>query len=351
MHSLWRIFRQIVSHESFSKVYIIIDVLDECDPESIQEFLSLLEHYIMDDESSVGIRTSLLHQGEEQPGKVKWLLASRNEAAIREMLTGALDISLEINRVQVEHSVERFIEVKLAKLQRLKKYDNKFRNLVQNTLRDRAEGTFLWVSLACQELAKHTVNVINTRRVLYKLPPGLAPIYTRILEQILQLDDETKAFVTSTLRAMIIAVRPLNLTELAVVANLPGEYRLNMAVLTEYVSMCGSLVTVRNHTAYFIHQSAKTFLMGLNSGIILSNDICEDHQIISLNCFSYVCHSLPKTITRLTISWATKQERLSLNTQSYSGRSILGNRHWKLQTNLTWKLASLAWILNRERLG
>lgn len=121
-----------------------------------------------------------------------WLLTSRNEVAIQELLAGVLDISLELNHLHVGQSVERFIETRLAKIRRVKKHDSQLRAFVGQTLRESAKGTFLWVSLACQELSKPTVKVMNTKSVLLKLPSGLVHIYKRILEQLLQLDDGSK---------------------------------------------------------------------------------------------------------------------------------------------------------------
>ncbi|KAK0645722.1 heterokaryon incompatibility protein [Cercophora newfieldiana] len=144
VHSLWRIFRMIAGHDALEKIYVVIDALDECDPESTGELLSLLETYIDSDSK----RPDHLRQGQDKPGKVKWLLTSRNEAAVQELMIGALDISLEENYILVSRSVNKFIEAKLAKLQRVKKYDTNLRDFVGQTLREKAEDTFLWVSLA-----------------------------------------------------------------------------------------------------------------------------------------------------------------------------------------------------------
>lgn len=293
VHSLWRILRMIAGHEALEKVYIVIDALDECDIESMEEFLSLLEGYIDNNSEPSAPERDPLRRGQDSPGKVKWLLTSRNEVAIQEALSGALDISLEENHLQVSNSVNKFIEAKLAKLQRVKKYDTKLRDFVSQTLREKAEQTFLWVSLACRELSKPTVKVMNTKSVLVKLPSGLVPMYQRILEQLLLVEEESLVFCVNILRAMVVALRPLTLPELAIAAGLPEEHRHDMPVLAEYVNMCGSLVTVRSHTAYFVHQSAKTFLLNLEAGKIMSPQIETDHQFVALNCFAYISTSLP----------------------------------------------------------
>ncbi|KAF3000472.1 hypothetical protein E8E14_000812 [Neopestalotiopsis sp. 37M] len=288
MHSLWRIFIAITEHWSFSRVTVVVDALDECEPESLNEFLTLLAPYVYQSEHT-------RHDVERDRlpnAKVKWLLTSRNENAIQELLMDSLDISLELNSQHVQQAVDRFIEVRLAKLHRTKKYSSALREIVGRTLRERAEGTFLWVSLACRELSKPTVSILNTEAVLSRMPSGLVPMYTRIMEQLLQTDNDSITSIRNILKVMAIATRPLNLPELAIVADLPKEHRHSLPILHEYVNLCGSLVTVKNHTAYFVHQSAKTFVMDFHPSNILSQDVRLDHQFLALSSFSYVCDNL-----------------------------------------------------------
>ena len=288
LQSLWRIFQNIVRHESLQRVYIVIDALDECEAESLELLINHVDPY---QEAKSNMLAS--EQSENDYGKVKWLFTSRNEVMIKQLFSESLDISLETNRNQVEYTVRKFIDVKVKQLQRRKGYDADLKCYVENQLRKKAEGTFLWVSLACRELSRPSVLSVNTKKVLIKLPSGLTPLYGRILEQVVESEDiELVECAKSILRSMVIAFRPLTLNEIAIAANLPEEHRHNLPALGEYVSQCGSMVTLRDHTAYFVHLSAKTYILSMTMGNILSTDPKVDHQFLALNCFEYVCGRL-----------------------------------------------------------
>ena len=289
--SLWRIFQAIVRHPSLQRTYIIIDALDECDSDSIESFLTLA-----DPDLETQARTPIEERetnASDNSRKVKWLLTSRNELIIKQFLANSRDISLETNHSHVENSVQRFIDVKAKQLQRRKGYDTELKRHVEDQLREKAEGTFLWVAIACRELSKPSVLSMNTRSVLLKLPSGITPLYGRIVDQILNTGDEELAdCAKSILRSMVIALRPLTLTELAIAARLPDEHHHNLPMLGEYVSQCGSMVAVREHTAYFVHLSAKTYILSMTSGTIMSTNLQADHQFLALNCFEYICKRL-----------------------------------------------------------
>ena len=282
LQSLWRILQSIVNDPSILQTFLIIDALDECEPEAIEELLCLVDPDAdFDNENDMKQASGL--------SKIKWLITSRDEPIIIQTLAGTMDISLEVNHLHVKQAVREFIDTKLRHLQRRKRYSNSLAEHVARTLWNKAEGTFLWVSLACRELSKPTVLSMNTKQVLERLPAGIVSLYDRILEQVLgSEDEELAAYAKDVLRSMVIAVRPLTLREMAVAAGLPGEHHQNVPVLQEYVNQCGSLITIRQDTIYFVHQSAKTYLLS-NIGSVLSENPAMDHQFLSLNCFGYVC--------------------------------------------------------------
>ncbi|KAL8882048.1 MAG: hypothetical protein Q9198_000878 [Flavoplaca austrocitrina] len=233
--------------------------------------------------------------------KIKWLFTSRNESMIQQSLAGSLDVNLEKHRQQVDGTVRKFVDVKVRHLQCRKGYDSALRHYVEKQLREKSEGTFLWVALACRELSKPAVLSVNTNTVLGKLPSGLTPLYERIVEQAIDSEDqELVECARSILRAMVVAFRPLALNELAVTAHLPKEHRHNLPALREYVGQCGSMVTIRDDTAYFVHLSAKRYILSMPANSILSTELSMDHQLLALNCFEYVCERLSDDHTKAT---------------------------------------------------
>lgn len=245
------------------------------------------------------------------------LLTSRNELRIKQPLTGALDVSLEENASHVDVVVLKFIDVKVKQLTRTKHYDDTLRALVEEKLREKAEGTFLWVALACRELSKPSVLSVNTEEVLLRLPSGITPLYARIMEQVLTSSDERSTlYIKSILQSMVVAVRPLSLPELAVAAGLPKQYHNKIQVLGEYVEQCGSMVTIRQRQAHFVHLSAKTYLreaqfvhlsarthlLENGRGTIVSKDLRNEHRNVAINCFRYICNELRGSMSARELS-------------------------------------------------
>lgn len=298
LQTLWRLFHAMIEHSDFQQVFIVVDALDECDTESLSMLLALLQPYVTIDDGDAT-------QGfaESSDSRVKWLLTSRNELRIKQPLIGSLEISLEENATHVERAVLHFIDVKVKQLARMKNYDEKLKAAVEASLREKAEGTFLWVALACRELSKPSVMSVNTGEVLSQLPTGITPLYTRIMDLVLTSSDEKSAvYITAILQSMIVALRPLTLPELAVAANLPTQYHENMQILSEYMEQCGSMVTVRQRQAHFVHLSAKTYLrqaqfihltarthlLDNERGRITSSDLQVENGDVALHCFMHI---------------------------------------------------------------
>lgn len=305
LQTLWRILHTIIEQSCLQRVFIVIDALDESDSESMDTFLVLLEPYItaLDDDSGQSV-------AEDSKCQIKWLLTSRNDLRIKQPLTGSLDISLEENSSHVDEAVLNFIDYNVKQLTRAKHYDEMLRAFVEDNLRRKAEGTFLWVALACRELSKPSVLSVNTEEMLSQLPAEITPLYTRIMDQVLASGDEKSTiYIKAILQAMIAAFRPLMLPELAVAAGLPKQYHHNIHVLGEYVEQCGSMVTVRKRQAHFVHLSAKTYLrqaqfihltasahiLENGRGSIVSHDLRAEHRNIAVHCFQYVCNEMQRS--------------------------------------------------------
>ncbi|KAI4194041.1 MAG: hypothetical protein LQ346_003773 [Caloplaca aetnensis] len=302
VQTLWRVFHNIVRNSDLQTVYVVVDALDECDTSSVETLLVLLEPYVDAQDDS-----SPQNDHKESRCYLKWLLTSRNELRISQPLTGSLEISLEENTTHVNNAVFKFIDFKVKQLAKIKHYDDVLRALVERTLRERAEGTFLWVALACRELSKPAILSVDTEEVLLELPAGITPLYTRIMDQVLTSSDERSAvYIKSILQSMVVALRPLSLPELAVAAGLPQQYHDKLHVLEEYVQQCGSMVTIRKRQAHFVHLSAKTYLqqaqfvhlsakihlLETGGGSIVSRDLRIENRNMAIRCFEYICDRL-----------------------------------------------------------
>ena len=271
--ALWRIFESVLQEIPRGRFWVVIDALDECDPETLRILL---------DRIKARNDRAISHE--------KWLLTSRNERHIKDFLNNTLNISLESNNKSVERDIQRFIDDKARQLGD-KRLSPVLKSFVIDTLREKAQGTFLWVSLAYNEL--RNVTPIKIKSTLQRLPSGLTAIYEKILKQALE-DEDLRESIRDILISMLIAVRPLTLQEVAIIAALPVDYREDISSIREYTEECGSLVTIQKGRLDFVHQSAKDFLLS-TSLLGISHNREKEHYIVLTRCFRYICSGVFST--------------------------------------------------------
>ncbi|KAF1990458.1 NACHT-domain-containing protein [Aulographum hederae CBS 113979] len=272
--SLFDIFTDILQDLRLKPTYFIIDALDEC----VTDLQQLLD---------------LIVQRSSHSPKVKWIVSSRNWPNIEEELGTArqkLRLSLEISAELVTAAVAEYIQHKVHQLTVKKHYSNETEEAVQQYLSLHANGTFLWVALACQSLEK--VPKWTTLRTLMAIPPGLDNLYATMIGQVYasKVVDPCKQI----LAVVSIARRPLALKELAVLVDRPEGNSDDLESLNEIVGFCGSFLTVRESTVYFVHQSAKDFLLKNQSQTIFPSGSQEVDRTI----FSKSLELMSRTLER-----------------------------------------------------
>ncbi|KAJ5642769.1 hypothetical protein N7490_006769 [Penicillium lividum] len=271
--ALLTIFTDILKDPTLPKTYLVIDALDEC-TNGLDSLLDLIVH-----ESSVN-------------QQIKWVVSSRNWPEITERLeiaTHLCPISLELNEASVSEAVNQFIQQKVRELAKAKNYSEKTRSAVQHYLLSNSQGTFLWVALVCQNLEKIRTHVL---RKLELFPPGLNALYSRMIDQVRKSEDSE---VCKELLAIISTVfRPITLSELASLIELPDSDYDNHTVLEEIIGLCGSFLTLREQIIVFVHQSAKEFLLREALDDILPRGIEAGHHMI----FSRSLEVIIKTVRR-----------------------------------------------------
>lgn len=257
--------------------YLIVDALDECVTD-----LHLLLDFIVKQSS--------------RSSRVKWIVSSRNWPSIEEHLDLAAQkvmLRLELNEESVSSAVGKYISFKVGHLTQLKKYDTKTRDAVQRHLSLNANGTFLWVALVCQELAKSPA--WKTQKKLTVFPPGLDALYRRMMDQMCNFEDGEDATLCKDILAIVSVVyRPITLDELVALVEALDDVRGNYEALTDIVGLCGSFLTLRERTVFFVHQSAKDFLLKEAGSDIFPLGIQHVHHSI----FSQSLQVLSRTLCR-----------------------------------------------------
>jgi hypothetical protein len=274
--ALSEIFTNILHDPSLNSTVLVIDALDEC----INDMPTLLQFIVQ--KSSVSPR-------------VKWIVSSRSWPDINESLeraNGKVRLSLELNAESVSSAVAIYIQHKVLQLADRKRYDEKTRDAVQGYLSSNANDTFLWVALVCQNLEntprRKTVGKLST------FPPGLDSLYERMLEQICESDDAD--LCKRVIASIAIVYRPITLKELTSLVEMLEEMFDDLNSLEDIIGRCGSFLTIREDTIYFIHQSVKDYLFGEAYDKIFPSGMEEAHYVV----FSRSLQVMSRTLQRDT---------------------------------------------------
>ncbi|KAJ5106422.1 hypothetical protein N7456_003097 [Penicillium angulare] len=244
---LKRVLKSILEDECLQKVCLVVDALDECGTETpgIASFLTVVSDTLSNK-------------------NVKWLLSSRNIPSVSKALQGlGAEINLEEHSTTVSRAVMNYVDHKMKEVceqyhQDLvdnptfnqEKFDQKMRD-IGDIIREKADGTFLWVSLVIFELKRCSPHQALAR--VKELPKGLYAMYD-LMRQTAIYSDDIQEF-RKVLWVLIAAYRPLHLSELVAIAQL-DEWVPQQSI----VRRSGFLTfNEDNGFVYFVHQSAKEY--------------------------------------------------------------------------------------------
>lgn len=238
--SLKDVFENILKDPKLSPVYLVVDALDEC-------------------EQGLGDLKKLIFASLKISDGVKWLISSRPTVDLKCPETeGSL---VELDSQKLHNPVNAFIDHKLSILKVRQGYTHGILEHLKKEISQRAENTFLWVALVFKELDKEdgyqiVVDGMYALDIVRETPSGLSQLYDYMMDKIERGVRKDCEYCKNVLVAATLAFRPLTLSELRVLAQLPDS------IPATIVRKCGSFLTVQNETVYLIHQSAKEYLQG-----------------------------------------------------------------------------------------
>jgi hypothetical protein len=230
--------------------------------------------------------------------RIKWLVSGRNWPQIEERLEQAeskVRLSLELNAESVSAAVNIFIQHKVHRLAQEKNYDEKTQDAVLQYLFSNANGTFLWVALVCQNLK--SIPRARIRARLTSFPPGLNSFYERMMAQIFKSDDSE--LCQQILATLSTVYAPITLTELTSLVELLEDTPDDVDSLHEVIGLCGSFLTIREGTIYFIHQSAKDYLLTSAFDTIFPSGNGDVHYVIFSRSLKAMSQTLQQDMYKL----------------------------------------------------
>lgn len=256
------IFEAIIQHEALPNVVCVVDALDEC-------------------EHGVKLLLSFIAKTSNQ---VKWLFSSRNIKEIELGLRSVDDsrrLVLEMTRNAncVSQSVDAYIDDTTRDIAALID-DEDLRIKSKGTLKLKAEGTFLWVSLVVEQL--RDTDRRDIEEVLEELPAGLENLYDLIMKRITQKVKKKNQDVCHILLSIVTtAERPLRLEELLEFIKFQWtDYKKDYDVrdMKDIVRDCGSFLSIRDDIVYLVHQSVKDYMVGKGAKTIFPSGIQYQHS-------------------------------------------------------------------------
>ncbi|CAH0039831.1 unnamed protein product [Clonostachys rhizophaga] len=257
--SLWKILQSVAQDPRAGPIVLVFDALDEC---SEQEFTELME-----------MITKQLHEGKENQSKLKYLLTSRPYEQIVSEFRLLLD-QFPFIRIPGEDESEAIIkEVNLVishqvdQLSKAKELSPEISKALKRKFQEIPHRTYLWVYLVFDVLRRTTIK--KTAKAFETFVSTLPRDVNEAYEQILNRSED-RGMARKALSVILAAYRPLTISEMKVAMNIHDE-SISFSSLdletdedfrSTFRSWCGLFVSIHHDKIYFLHQTAREFLLG-----------------------------------------------------------------------------------------
>jgi ankyrin repeat protein len=279
LETLWVMFMKLLQDPELDTTFCVLDGLDECD------------------ENTKGVLVprivNMFSQGNLSPSTkaFRLVIVSRDISGLHTCARLRLDPD---NGVQVANDVELFISAKVKELSRIDGFTEGLGTTMQELLKKRSEGSFLWVGFVIKELSQKGT-CTEVLEALRGLPKGLPAIYNRML---LKIERTQRCTSSRIFRWVAMAFRPLTLEELGAATSIrsPSHLITTEQAVRDKVALCGDFLEVREQRVTLIHPSARDYLLGKESENSPDFDefrIEEEktHLELARICFNCVTHS------------------------------------------------------------
>lgn len=296
LQTSWDIFLEMLERcqTTYSKIYIVIDALDECQAQGKADILRMI------------IRTAL-----SRPSQIKWLLTSRPFGEAERHLmksTNRIHISFELNALKIAEGIRNYIGHQVHQLTILQHYDGSTQRAVEQAILSRATGTFLWASLVCKRL--ESVSADKAVSTVNEFPPELERLYDQVYTNLCADHHPDREKHLQLLKVLMLAYRPLNIPELISISALTD----NRADSKRLIDQCSSFIKSRSEGdvqyVEFVHQSARGYLFKHFELPSPNIEACFSHAEMAVKCLSHLTNNLHANLLQWSDTSATRKELL-----------------------------------------
>ncbi|KAL1885699.1 hypothetical protein Plec18167_001194 [Paecilomyces lecythidis] len=293
---LWEILQKATKDEDAGQIIFVLDALDECERYDRQRLISFLKSHFQ-----------RFHTAR---GKLRILLTSRPYAEITYDFDDAfpnMRIPGEDESPRIAEEINAVIKYRVRRFQRSRGLKGDTIDSLEKRLMGIKHRTYLWLYLVFDYLENELVKLTEKevqKKVFDSVPISFDDAYEKILQKSKDKERALKVF-----KILLAAYRPLTVGEMQIAletdraASSLEDLDLESADafkrnLREY---CGLFVSIDNGMVYFLHQTAREFLLPKTRSTI-SNGVAElspptfrhsisieqAHASIAESCMAYV---------------------------------------------------------------
>lgn len=298
--ALWKIFVQVVQLGSQARqILCVLDALDECDPNEFRTLMGLLRRSWFSSPATI------------QEGRVKLLFTTRGHRQIVDQFSadhfGCIHLSGDSteDKRQIQAEIKLVIDQRLTQLAVDKRLTPERRDFIRRAFGQSAakQLTYLWVKLAFEVLERNFEDTPTAWEALITRPP--ATIYQAYEKLLGGVQADAAEQVKLLFNIIIAAERPLTLMEMNLAIHVrdklgkaDSEFDLKLATDENFqgwlIQTCSFFVTVYDDGIFFLHQTAKEFLLRKEpnepheSRWQGSFTTREAHQRLAESCIAYL---------------------------------------------------------------
>ena len=256
---LWKTFLAATSRPEAGEIVCILDTLDECGE---QDKITLIE-YLNDFYTT---RSAFA-------GRVKFLVTSRPYYDIEDRFDElVIRLTGEDESEQIEKEIDLVIKDRVPKIGLRKKFDRKTQDALQERLLATESRTYLWLYLVLADIEKAfgITNQKKMRQFIDRIPKSADEAYGAMLDRSPEPEQARKL-----LYIVLAVVRPLDLREVNMAFNLEEGQKSyedvdlipETSLQSHIKNVCGLILTIHGSYVYFLHQTAKEFLIASSDPI------------------------------------------------------------------------------------
>ncbi|KAF4420950.1 Vegetative incompatibility protein HET-E-1 [Colletotrichum fructicola] len=242
------------------QIIVIIDALDECSEHSRNRLIDLL---VSTFPHMIGSRKLL--------GRLKIIVTSRPWPSIESRFRYLSCVRLrgENETSSLSKDIETMVKAKVSKLKVEGTITPEACTILETSLAQGADRTFLWASLVLETISKLPSRKLSVvKSTLEVTPASLDQLYETALQGV-----EDRVATTKMLQIILAATRPLTLEEINLAMNISSTHETVQDLLddlepdVEYTvkKLGGFFVRIMNSTVYLVHQTARDFLLRIKS--------------------------------------------------------------------------------------